>query len=932
MENKHMADTFISRNYSSPDGKHSGTLDEAFFERLLEEAEKGERHVLLLGGKPGMGKRRAVRELEKLCEARDIGFYQGRCVSDLKPPLDPFLQIVRGYSASTMRKIGDIMGQNRVLNTLLGERGFRAIEAEDPNRPFLDEGAVLWSFLTFFRKVSSKKTMLCFLEDLQWLDDSSMMLLKFLNGHLKKEKLLFIATYSGDEQRHGENKTAGFHQFKTDLAGSREAMDITIEPLDYAGCRSLIMSVFNLDTVPDAYIHGIQQRCSGNPMHIIESLKYLRAYERIEFKEGTLKGDPDHMGRLPASLFDTILDSAVTLPESQKELYRTAACMGISFSFEMLRRALGRIPEESLREALDRGQKQGFLQGETIAGETRLVFSHHLIRDVFYDLIPQYERKELHGRIGQLIEEICFDRLAEHYEELVMHFTRALNDDRTIRYLIRAADKSALRGAYPQAIGLYQRALGLLVGSLEKSKELWKCYRNSGVLYVRTGAPQMALTYQKKALDLAEKKIDTLAIQECLFLIADLYLAEGDRKRSLAMVEKGLAYETMKDSIWRAKLLSRRGTIARLYRYKERTFEDALLDLMEALEIARELRNIDATIEMSELIADHYSEQNMIEEAAQILEKTLIYRTDIRTRLHLLDKLGSLLLFPGSDYRRALSLFLEGFKSASVHDDEVHRSLFANYLGSLYSQTGEPRMAERYLRKALAVSGEREAEAETRLLLGQLAYYRGMFSKAQKHCNEADRLLGEGAGGRLPAEMEILRGNCALLADDLEGAHTHFKKAKKSAGDAHYFKGAFFALLGLSEIYLREGNLFSARRLFVEASHMNKGGENRFGGACLMVLQGIGFRLDNNPSQSISLLSRAEELVEKLGRTYDLGFLCLEKGRSYLISDGDDVMDAAMKCFLKSEECFTRIGNSSMAHKVRDEWARTSRKGKRKAR
>jgi predicted ATPase len=913
-----MADQFISRQYSSPNVAEKGILEETFFERLINDAEKGRRHLLLLGGQPGIGKRRTVGEIRRLCSAHDIGFLQGRCVSELKPPLDPFLQIVRGYFATTSKSIGDIMGQSRVLNALLGERGFRAIEIEDPNRPFLDENVVHRSFLSFFRKVASRKALVCFLEDLQWLDEGSMRLLLYLAARLRNEKLLILGTYTDNELQLPERKTADFRQFRADLARNPEILDLALEPLNFSACKELIKNILEVPSVPDTYIKGLQERCGGNPLYMIESLKYLMAYGRIDLGNRIFKGDPDHLRKLPETLFDTIIDSAVTIPETQKELYRTAACMGMTFSFELLWMALGKIPEESLRDMLEKGRRQGFIYSENYSGEERFVFSHPLVRHVFYDLVAQQDRKELHGRIGTIIEEIYFDNLSDHYEELVLHFTRALDDDRTIRYLIRAADKSALRGAHSQGIELYQQALALMVGSLEKSKEIWKCCRTIGVLHARTGNQQMALEFQKKALDMAEKKMDTLAIQECLVLIADLYLAEGDRKRALAMVEKGLAFETMKDSLWRARLLSRKGAIARLYKYKERTFEDALTDLKEALEIARELRNIDATIEMSELLADHYSDQNMVEEAERFLGKTLSYRTDIRTRLHLLQKLGSLAMFPGSDYKKALSLFLEGLRSASEHDEEDSVALFANYLGSLYCEIGDPRKSERYLKKALTAAGGYEMEAETRLLMGKLAFCRGIFRKARRHCREAEKLLEGKESERLSAEIELILGNCSLLEDDLETAQEHFMRAQKRAEQGDFFKGAFFALLGRSMIYLREGNLFSARRLFVEASHRNKRGENRFGKACLMYLQGIGFRLDNNASMALTLLSRAQEYLERLGRPFELGFVCLEMGRAYHGADGKDD-DAAMKCFLKAEECFLTMGNAFMAERVREE-------------
>ena len=71
------------------------------------------------------------------------------------------------------------------------------------------------------------------------------------------------------------------------------------------------------------------------------------------------------------------------------------------------------------------------------------MFKHALTQDVAYASLLVQRRKELHGSIGLAIEELYADRLAEHYEMLAHHFSRAEDWERALDYLLKAAEKAS---------------------------------------------------------------------------------------------------------------------------------------------------------------------------------------------------------------------------------------------------------------------------------------------------------------------------------------------------------------------------------------------------------------------------------------------------------------------------------------------------------
>src|SRR5215468_681309 len=87
------------------------------------------------------------------------------------------------------------------------------------------------------------------------------------------------------------------------------------------------------------------------------------------------------------------------------------------------------------------------------------MFKHALTHDVAYNSLLIQRRKELHQTIARAVEELYADRLAEQYEVLAHHFSRAEDWPQALVYLVKAAEKAAQSFANQGALALYQQAL-----------------------------------------------------------------------------------------------------------------------------------------------------------------------------------------------------------------------------------------------------------------------------------------------------------------------------------------------------------------------------------------------------------------------------------------------------------------------------------------
>lgn len=146
---------------------------------------------------------------------------------------------------------------------------------------------------------------------------------------------------------------------------------------------------------------------------------------------------------------------------------QTAAAIGRDFSYEILEK-LADMPEEELKGQLHRLVESGLLirPRPTLPGYR---FKHALVRDAAYSSLLKKEQISLHSRIARILAEE-FPELGDAQPELyAYHFEAAQDFDRAVQYLVKAAELSAKRSGFVEAIGQLEHALSLLE-TLPKSK------------------------------------------------------------------------------------------------------------------------------------------------------------------------------------------------------------------------------------------------------------------------------------------------------------------------------------------------------------------------------------------------------------------------------------------------------------------------------
>src|SRR5215218_7804637 len=94
--------------------------------------------------------------------------------------------------------------------------------------------------------------------------------------------------------------------------------------------------------------------------------------------------------------------------------------------------------------------------------ELEYLFRHALVQDAAYGSLLKQERRELHGRVGEALEQLYPDRVGELAPVLAMHFEQAGETEKAIDYFAAGAQHALEQNALQEAFGAFDRAATLM--------------------------------------------------------------------------------------------------------------------------------------------------------------------------------------------------------------------------------------------------------------------------------------------------------------------------------------------------------------------------------------------------------------------------------------------------------------------------------------
>ncbi len=438
----------------------------------LESLQAGRGGILVVAGDAGIGKTRLLDELRELAEREGSCWLEGRCVSYGESlPYWPFRDLLRGewigagveepelrVRVGLRRRLEQLFdGQTDELYPYLGSLLEVALEHEAAARTSeLSPEALQWRTFEvvgqLFARLAETSPLVLALEDLHWADPTSVLLLEQLLSLAEEAPVLLVLSLrpERDHPSWSLREHAG-REFPHLLR------EIDLGPLgDSDG--ELLAALVAPATLPAELERRVLEAADGNPFFLEELVRSLADVGALVRADDGWRFDHAVEVEVPPTVEKAILARLDRLSAEARDLVTAASALGRTFALPLLEGLLGEVSADSLHEL----QRLGLLRQSRRWPQPEYRFRHALIQETAYRTLLAEQRKRLHRRAAEWLEERYAERESEALGLLAYHWLRAEDEEKAADYLLRAGDKARLEYALDEAIEHYRDLLPLL--------------------------------------------------------------------------------------------------------------------------------------------------------------------------------------------------------------------------------------------------------------------------------------------------------------------------------------------------------------------------------------------------------------------------------------------------------------------------------------
>jgi len=710
--------------------------------KAVDRAAHGEGGVIFLYGEAGIGKTRLARELGAYARSQSMQVLSGRCPAlfrmDGVPPYVLWEEVIKDYlEVCTPEQLYRVIGSYPVeVSKLVPElkQKLRTFPQSFPLSPEHSRDRLFEAVSQFITNISKETPLLVILDDLQWTDQSSLLLLHYLARGVYRESLLLLGAYRDTyvDKKHPLSPVL------TELNRERLLQSVPLKRMSFNDVSEMIRRILEQDEVAKEFCELVYEKTRGNPFFVEEVIKSLKE-EEVIYRKGN-KWEIKEVSRIefPETVKDVIKARIDRLDDKSQSMLTSASFVGKDFTFEALCGVTG-IEEDKLVEIVEEMLKTGLLKHRVVRGEDMFSFADIMVRDVVYEEIGPLRRKRLHGVVGRALEKVYAEKIDEHLGELALHFLEGGDKDKALAYFLKAGEKTAKIYANSEAASYFQSALRLLEEKEGELRERGRILERLGDIKKLVGELDACTEHWNEALLLWKQLAEKGKTSRLHRKMANLLWQEiGDTERAKEHHDKALKIlEAEPESVELASLYE---DMAHMY-YRTEDMAKALPWAEKALELAEKLNALEVIASSYACLGTIFSFTGDLKKGVKCLEKALKIALDngyTETALGAYFNLAAFL--PAEENERSLECLEKGFERAKKVGHIIYQSWFGAGLASGYVGMGNMNKAVLLAEESVAL--DRKAGNLTHLSrsLGRLgfAYHvLGEWDKSEQYYREA---------------------------------------------------------------------------------------------------------------------------------------------------------------------------------------------------
>lgn len=416
----------------------------AFLTDSWERALRGNGHVVLVAGEPGMGKSKLIEAFAERLRGQPLRLLRCQCspyhrntalypvAQLLKQELSLRPDVPASENLSRIEQLAAQIGRSsRVAKLLLAE--LLEVPSQDAlsamEMTLAQRKNETLALLEDFVVAAPDAPALLLLEDAHWSDPTTQTLVERLLKRVHTERALVIVTYRPDL-----DPTWPKHPHAT---------LISCKPLERGQCAILVRRIAAQARVDEALVEQVVARSDGVPLFAEELTKAVVELGSVV------------PGRVPLTLQDSLAARLDRLGKA-REIAQIASVIGRQFSYPLLAAISGESSRD-LDSALAQLRGSGLvLDLSASEGESRYSFNHSLVQEAAYESLARDRRLMLHASIA--------DSLSTAADEsdpalIAFHLSRADKPEAAFEQWMRAAERSSKRSAYAESLADLTSAL-----------------------------------------------------------------------------------------------------------------------------------------------------------------------------------------------------------------------------------------------------------------------------------------------------------------------------------------------------------------------------------------------------------------------------------------------------------------------------------------
>ena len=900
--------------------------------RLLREAVdravRGEGGVVFSYGEAGIGKTRLARELGAYARLRGMQVLSGRCPAlfrmDGVPPYVLWKEVIKDYlevcsPEQLYRVIGFYPSEVSKLVPELKQK-LGAIPESLPISPEHERDRLFEAVSQFIINISKEAPLLVVLDDLQWTDPSSLLLLHYLARGVYKEPLLLLGAYRDTDidERHPLSPVL------TELNRERLLQSVPLKRMSFEDVSELIKRILEQDDVPREFCELVYEKTRGNPFFVEEVIKSLKEEEVIYREEDKWRIQEVSRIEFPKTVKSVIKLRIGRLDDECQNVLTLASFVGNDFGFEALCGVTG-FEEDKLLEIMERMLKTGLVKEKVIRGEDVYCFADIIVRDVVHEEVSHLRHKRLHGVVGSALEKAYAKNIDEHLGELAYHFLEGGEKDKALDYFLKAGEKAQKVYAHDEAFSYLHHALELLEekeGNLEQKARITE---KLGDIKGWIGEIDVCMECWNKSLTLWDQLGDKKSVSRLHSKMASAYWDHvGDKDK--ASEHHRMALQILEKEPESVELANLYEDISHMLWRTGKSAEEALSWAQKAFELAERLGDPGTLANCYNDLGTLSMKSGELEKATKCYEQGLkiaLENNCVGEAVRLYNNL-SLSYWSSGEFQKTFETAQKGFEFAKKVGEVYNLAWINLLLAYCYLAMGEAQKALSMVEDILALDKRTKFTSHIPGVmcgLGWCYLFLGEWDKSLQFLMEALDLAKKVGEYQDSALATFLLGELFMDMEDYVEAEKYFKESNsiyENAGDTTTQLVDVFP--ALSELYLKRGEIEKAKELIERTNEHATETKNRFYISYAETLKGMLFREQKNWEQSIQHFEKSLQVSKSInlqkwwvGRFAELLY---EYGLMYLNRNEEGDKEKAYSLLNQALEIYQKIDAKKKIEKI----------------